>query len=560
LRRDERGDFGAFRDHGDQRCEDLGGPGKQLLAEQPFGFAAKVAHQSARLGHHQRAGGTVPWGQAEFKETVIAPAGDIRQVERGSAGAAHACGEAADPGEEFKIALEVIDPAKRETGPEQGFLQAQALGHANPTVIEKGATAPTGCEQFVPIGVVDHPLGDHAALHQRDRDRILRQTVDEVRGAIERIDNPDMLAQSGIALDWASLSVDVTGLFAQNRVAGEGAKQRFDDRVFGCPIDFGDKVVGLFTGNADGVDIERRAGDDSACATRGSNPDIDHRMHSVIVEEWLSRIRVVLVGPSHPGNIGAVARAMKTMGLRRLVVVEPREPGFARAPEAIAFASGAHDLLDAAEVAQSLDQALAGTVMQLATASMPREFAALPLDPDTAATQLIAQLRDSAEPVALVFGTERVGLSITQAQMCSHFASIPTAPGCDSLNLAQAVQVFAWSLRRAALQVRTATAPVVVDAPPGPSSAQLPSPQLPSPQLPSIYATHEQVEGFYGHLESALITIGFLDPAQPKRLMPRLRNLFGRTRLQREEVDILRGICTRMVSQPKSAGQQPDHL
>jgi tRNA/rRNA methyltransferase len=283
-------------------------------------------------------------------------------------------------------------------------------------------------------------------------------------------------------------------------------------------------------------------------------------MHGVIVEEWLSRIRVVLVGPSHPGNIGAVARAMKTMGLRRLVVVEPREPGFARAPEAIAFASGAHDLLDAAEVAQSLDQALAGTVMQLATASMPREFAALPLDPDTAATQLIAQLRDSAEPVALVFGTERVGLSITQAQMCSHFASIPTAPGCDSLNLAQAVQVFAWSLRRAALQVRTATAPVVVDAPPGPSSAQLPSPQLPSPQLPSIYATHEQVEGLYGHLESALITIGFLDPAQPKRLMPRLRNLFGRTRLQREEVDILRGICTRMVSQPKSAGQQPDHL
>lgn len=555
MRRDERGDFGAFRDHRDQRCKDLGRPGKQLPAEQPFGFSAKIANQSARLGHHQRAGGTVPWSQAEFKESVIATAGDIRQVESGSAGATYPRSEAADPGEELKIALEIIDPAKRETGPEQGFLQSQALGHANPTVIEKCAAAPTGREQFVPIGVVDHPLGDHAALHQRDRDRILRQTVNEIGGAIERIDNPDMLAQSGIPLDRAPLRVDVTGLFAQDRMAGEGAKQRFDDRVFGCPIDFGDKVVGLFTGNADGVDIERRAGNDSACATRGPNPDIDHRMHSVIVEEWLSRIRVVLVGPSHPGNIGAVARAMKTMGLRRLVVVEPREPAFARAPEAIAFASGAHDLLEAAEVVQSLNQALAGTVMQLATASMPREFAALPLDPDTAATQLIAQLRDSAEPVALVFGTERVGLSITQAQMCSHFASIPTAPGCDSLNLAQAVQVFAWSLRRAALQVRTATEPVGVDAAPGHSSAQ-----LPLPQLPSLYATHEQVEGFYGHLESALITIGFLDPAQPKRLMPRLRNLFGRTRLQREEVDILRGICTRMVSQPKSAGQQPDHL
>jgi tRNA/rRNA methyltransferase len=261
-------------------------------------------------------------------------------------------------------------------------------------------------------------------------------------------------------------------------------------------------------------------------------------MHDVIVEECLTRIRVVLVEPSHPGNIGSVARAMKTMGLTRLVVVAPRELEFARVPEAIAFASGAHDVMEAATVVDTLEQALKGTVLQMATASMPREFAARPLDPDAASLQMLEQVRLAADPVALVFGTERVGLSMAQAQLCSHFASIPTAPGCDSLNLAQAVQVFAWSLRRAALQA------VDSDVQP-PSLARATQPIA---QSEANYATHDQVEGFFAHLESSLITIGFLDPAEPKRLMPRLRNLFGRTRLQRQEVDILRGICTRMVS------------
>jgi tRNA/rRNA methyltransferase len=270
-------------------------------------------------------------------------------------------------------------------------------------------------------------------------------------------------------------------------------------------------------------------------------------MHDVIVNECLSRIRVVLVEPSHPGNIGSVARAMKTMGLTRLVVVAPREPEFARDPEAVAFASGAHDVMEAAIVVDTLGQALVGTVLQMATASMPREFAALPLDPDTASECLLNQLRLGTEPVALVFGTERVGLSMAQAQLCSHFASIPTAPGCDSLNLAQAVQVFAWSLRRAALQAVDSDAqpPALVGA------AQT------TGRSDSDYATHDQIEGLFTHLESALITIGFLDAAEPKRLMPRLRNLFGRTRLQRQEVDILRGVCTRMVSLAKPSPIRP---
>jgi tRNA/rRNA methyltransferase len=159
---------------------------------------------------------------------------------------------------------------------------------------------------------------------------------------------------------------------------------------------------------------------------------------------------------------------------------------------------------------------------------------------------MLDQLRRGDDPVALVFGTERVGLSMAQAQLCSHFASIPTAAGCDSLNLAQAVQVFAWSLRRAALQSRESSASAI------PCSRAF----YKALRVGDL-ATHEQIEGLYAHLESALITIGFLDPAEPKRLMPRLRNLFGRTRLQRQEVDILRGICTRMASFAKPTAARP---
>jgi tRNA/rRNA methyltransferase len=271
-------------------------------------------------------------------------------------------------------------------------------------------------------------------------------------------------------------------------------------------------------------------------------------VHTVIVEEWLARVGFVLVEPSHVGNIGAVARAMKTMGLRQLVVVAPRDRQFASAPEALAFASGAGDVLAAARVVESLDEALAGTVAQIATASSPREFGATTMDPDAAAALALQEtwgLRSaapapasaptqpvpSASPrysVAFVFGTERVGLSIAQTQRCSHFAMIPTAPGCDSLNLAQAAQVFGWSLRRAALvEVALGRAALAVAAP-----------------LKGLqYASHEQVEGLFEHLEQTLLRIGYLDPLQPKRLMPRLRNLFGRTRLDGAEVDLLRGIC-----------------
>ena len=245
------------------------------------------------------------------------------------------------------------------------------------------------------------------------------------------------------------------------------------------------------------------------------------------------RTDVVLLRPSHAGNIGAAARALRVMGLCRLRVVAPRQPDFATHAEAVAFASGAHDVLRAARVHPTLDAALHDTTLAIAVSAAGREFAAPALDPDAAAGAALEELRaHPAHRVAFVFGTERTGLSVAEAQRCQRLLSIPAADDYGSLNLAQAVQVVAYAVRRGWLQALAA----------GDASAHLP----PAAPHGEPHATLDSVEGLFTHLEQALVDVGFLDPAAPKRLMPRLRRLLSRTRLERQEVDILRGICTAM--------------
>ena len=229
----------------------------------------------------------------------------------------------------------------------------------------------------------------------------------------------------------------------------------------------------------------------------------------------LHRVRIVLCATSHPGNIGASARAMKTMGLGPLYLVSPHS---FPAPEATALASNAADLLERAIVCDSLDEALTGTVFAAACTARTRDLPHAVLTPREVAVRL---LRESvAGSVALVFGPEKTGLTSSEVSRCGAIAMIPTDPGCASLNLAAAVQIFAYELRQAA--------------------------QLPEsfPQEAYEPATYEDVEFFFNHLEQTLYDIRFLDPNQPKRLMRRLRRLFQRTRLEREEVNILRGILT----------------
>jgi tRNA/rRNA methyltransferase len=225
------------------------------------------------------------------------------------------------------------------------------------------------------------------------------------------------------------------------------------------------------------------------------------------------RLRVVLVRTSLPANIGAAARAMLTMGLTRLVLVAPRH--FPH-PDAVALAAGATSVLDAARVVRTLDDALGGASLSIGLSARPRKFAGCVLALREAAAQAIGVAHE--REVALVFGTEMSGLSNDELSRCSIVATIAANPDYGSLNLAAAVQVVAWEMRMAAQGGDVWRAPRFAPA------------------------THDDIEALYAHATRTLEALGFFDPARPRRLLPRLRRLFGRTSLEREEVNILRGI------------------
>jgi tRNA/rRNA methyltransferase len=239
------------------------------------------------------------------------------------------------------------------------------------------------------------------------------------------------------------------------------------------------------------------------------------------------RLRFVLVETSHPGNIGSAARAMKTMGFTDLVLVNPRDPNALQNAEAIALASGATDVLAGARIVGSLDEALAGANFSVALSARPREFSP-PLFEPRALAQLLAT--DHGLHAALVFGNERFGLSNEQVGKCSALVNVPANPAYSSLNLSQAVQVLAYECRIAVPDGVPAQSDIGFHGEP---------------------ADAEQIEGMFRHLEQALIEIEFLDPANPKKLMPRLRRLFARSGLEVEEVNILRGIATQLIEKRK---------
>lgn len=228
-----------------------------------------------------------------------------------------------------------------------------------------------------------------------------------------------------------------------------------------------------------------------------------------------NRIRIVLVETSHPGNIGAAARAMKTMGLERLTLVNPGE--FPH-PDASARASGAVDVLEQATVAATLDEALAGCALVAGTSARRRGIGPPLLTPRECAVRLAAAA--AGQEVALVFGRERIGLTNEELDRCHLLVNIPANPEYASLNLAAAVQVLAYELR------------LVLAAPATPMEAESPP------------ATAEEMERLYAHLEQAALETGFLDPANPKHLMRRLRRLFQRAQPDQNEVHILRGLLS----------------
>ncbi|MBU0920367.1 MULTISPECIES: tRNA (cytosine(32)/uridine(32)-2'-O)-methyltransferase TrmJ [Stutzerimonas] len=240
----------------------------------------------------------------------------------------------------------------------------------------------------------------------------------------------------------------------------------------------------------------------------------------------LQNIRVVLVNTSHAGNIGGAARAMKNMGLSRLVLVDPED---FPSPNAVARASGATDILDSARVVATLEEALAGCSLVLGTSARDRRIPWPLLDPRECASVSVEQSAGGGE-VALVFGREYAGLTNEELQRCQYHVHIPSDPQFSSLNLAAAVQVLTYEVRMAWLaaegrptKVEKLETTAMLDAQP---------------------VTVDELENYFGHLERTLVDIGFLDPTKPRHLMPRLRRLYGRSGISKLEMNILRGILT----------------
>ena len=236
-------------------------------------------------------------------------------------------------------------------------------------------------------------------------------------------------------------------------------------------------------------------------------------------------IRIVLCQTSHPGNIGSTARAMKTMGFKNLYLVQP-----AKFPneQATAMAAGADDVLDNAIVTQTLSEALVGCGFAIGLSARKRYLSHETVNAREAALQ--ANDYAATQPVAFVFGTEMSGLTNAELDCCQLLAMIPANPEYSSLNLSMAVQLVCYELRMLALSG-------AVDVPTG--TANL-----------NPLATNEELERFYVHLEETLLHIGYLNPNAPKKLFERLRRLYSRARLEKEEVNLLRGVLT-LTQEPR---------
>lgn len=255
----------------------------------------------------------------------------------------------------------------------------------------------------------------------------------------------------------------------------------------------------------------------------------------------LSRVRFVLVEPSLSANIGAVARAMKTMGLTQLVLVQPRQ---AIDAEALARAAGADDLLAQAKVCDSLTEALSGCRLVIGSSARARSLAWPEVDPAGCAAQLLQESEQGE--VALLLGRERSGLTNDELSHCHFLTRIATNPDYSSLNIAAAAQVFAYELRRTALQWRAeAQAPArALGRDPALELSRAERAERAERDERADLATADEMASFYGHLEQTLARIGFADPAQSGTLRRRLRRLFNRARPDRTELNILRGILS----------------
>lgn len=259
--------------------------------------------------------------------------------------------------------------------------------------------------------------------------------------------------------------------------------------------------------------------------SRSQEPEFDSQL--------LGNVKVVLCQTSHPGNIGATARAMKTMGLTHLVLVNPKEyPSH----EASVRSSGALDVLDSAVVVDTIEEALADCRLIIGTSSRNRALP-WPLIEPRDMGEIIRQ-QTEARPVAIVFGRESTGLLNEELQLCHYHVNIPANPEYMSLNLAAAVQLIAYEVRLASKIESSQN----VNTEQGYSDAPADDLDKESEQL----ASFEEVNGLYNHLESTMKQTEFYNPEQPKLLPARIRRVLAKAHLNKGEVNILRGFLSSM--------------
>lgn len=246
-----------------------------------------------------------------------------------------------------------------------------------------------------------------------------------------------------------------------------------------------------------------------------------------------AKVRFIMVRPSHPGNVGAAARAIKTMGFHDLCLVAPRFPDVLQQPDAQSLASGATDVLASVRIVHTLEEALAPVTLAFALTARARMLGPPACDIREAAQISCQHLQSTGNAcIAIVLGTERSGLTNEDIALCQRVCHIPANPEYSSLNVSQALQLAAWELRYTLA-----------------SAASLPL--LPStegqPDAGNQAASNDKVQALMAHWEQAITEVKFLDPQHPKKLMPRMRHMFGRNGLTQDEVDMLRGLCTAMI-------------
>lgn len=267
-------------------------------------------------------------------------------------------------------------------------------------------------------------------------------------------------------------------------------------------------------------------------------------LSSAALPDPFERVRFIMVGTSHPGNVGSAARAIKTMGFGELHLVAPEDPDVLQRPEAHALASGATDVLQHATMHASLADALRPITLAFALTARARTLAPPACDIREAAHLSAAALQQPASRIAIVLGPERSGLTNEDVSRCEHTCHIPANPAYSSLNVSQALQLAAWEMRYALLPLT--------------HQPRLPDTHAQHHDAGADPAAHEQLQAMLQHFEQALVAVGFLDPRHPKKLLPRMQQMWIRNHLSHDEVDMVRGLCTAMIRTAQHAHRLKD--